>query len=139
MTMTSRQCDAVDPSATAASVLFVDDDDDLRGLFVEMVGAFLARRCVAVGSYEQLVQLGDDALRCPVAVLDINLGQNQPSGIDVYAWLRSRGYRGRIVFLTAHASSHPLVVEAQRLGGAEILSKPIDPERLISLLEESIR
>ena len=42
---------------------------------------------------------------------------------------------GRIVFLTGHASNHPLVVEAQRIGDAEIFSKPIDPDRLRSIVE----
>ena len=138
MTMIDPPGDAPDPATGSGCVLFVDDDDDLRGLFVEMVGVFLARRCVGLGSYEELVELGDDALRCRVAVLDINLGPNQPSGIDAYTWLRRRGYDGRIVFLTGHASSHPLVVEAHRLGDVEIFSKPIDPERMIAMLEESV-
>ena len=42
---------------------------------------------------------------------------------------------GRIVFLTGHASTHPLVVEANRMGDAEIFSKPIDPDRLRSIVE----
>ena len=45
------------------------------------------------------------------------------------------GYAGRIVFLTGHASNHPLVVEAHRIGDAEILSKPIDPDRLRSVVD----
>jgi ActR/RegA family two-component response regulator len=119
-------------------VLFVEDDDDLRGLFVQIVDAFLARPCVGVASYDEMVGLGDAALRCQVAVLDINLGANQPSGIDAYAWLRHRGYHGRIVFLTGHASSHPLVVEANRLGDAEVYSKPIDVDRMLSVLAEPV-
>ena len=93
-------------------VLFVEDNDDLRELFVELVPFVLERQCVGVDSYDALVALGDEALRCGVAILDINLGPNRPSGIDAYAWLRRSGYTGRIVFLTGHASSHPLVVEA---------------------------
>jgi FixJ family two-component response regulator len=73
-----------------------------------------------VGSYEELVALGEEAFGCGVAIIDINLGANRRSGIDAYAWLRSEGYTGRIVFLTGHASTHPLVVEAQRVGDAEI-------------------
>ena len=116
-------------------VLYVEDNDDLRGLVVELVTVVLERRCVAVGSYEELVALGDDALGCGVAILDINLGGNRRSGIDAYAWLRNKGYTGRIVFLTGHASTHPLVVEAQRIGDAEIFSKPIELDRLQSIVE----
>ena len=118
-------------------VLYVEDNDDLRELVVELVTCVLKRRCVGVGSYEELVTLGQDALRCSVAILDINLGPNRPSGIDAYAWLRDKGYTGRIVFLTGHASTHPLVVEAARIGDAEIFSKPIDPDRLRCIVERA--
>jgi len=116
-------------------VLYVEDNDDLRELLVELATDVLQRRCVGVGSYEELVGLGEEALGCSVAILDINLGPNRRSGIDAYRWLRGKGYTGRIVFLTGHASTHPLVVEAKRIGDVEIFSKPIDPDRLRSIVE----
>jgi FixJ family two-component response regulator len=121
--------------SSTAPVLYVEDNDDLRELVVELITVVLDRRCVGVGSYEEVVALGDEMLQCGVAILDINLGAKRKSGIDAYEWLRSKGFTGRIVFLTGHASTHPLVVEAQRLGDAEIFSKPIDPARLRSLVE----
>ena len=116
-------------------MLFVEDNDDLRAAFVELVGLMLERRCVGVSSHDELVALGDEALRCGVAVLDINLGPDRPSGLQVYAWLRQKGYGGRIVFLTGHASNHPLVAEARRIGDAEVFCKPIEPARLRTLIE----
>jgi ActR/RegA family two-component response regulator len=116
-------------------VLYVEDNDDLRELVVELVTIVFQRRCVGVGSYEELVGLGEEVLGCRVAILDINLGPNRRSGIDAYTWLRDKGYTGRIVFLTGHASTHPLVVEAKRIGDAEIFSKPIDHDRLRSIVE----
>jgi FixJ family two-component response regulator len=116
-------------------VLYVEDNDDLREIVVEVVTVVLKRRCVGVGSYDELVELGEEALGCSVAILDINLGPNRQSGIDAYRWLRDKGYTGRIAFLTGHASTHPLVVEAQRIGDAEIFSKPIDAARLRSIVE----
>ena len=118
-------------------VLYVEDNDDLRELVAELVTCVLKRRCVGVGTYEELVTLGEDALRCSVAILDINLGPNRRSGIDASVWLRDKGYTGRIVFLTGHASTHPLVVEAARIGDAEIFSKPIDVDRLRSIVERA--
>jgi FixJ family two-component response regulator len=125
--------------ARNGDVLFVEDSGDLREMFAELVGFVLERRCVGVGSYDELVALGAQALGCGVAILDINLGPNRPSGIDAYAWLRENGYTGRIVFLTGHAGNHPLVVMAQRLGDAEIFSKPIEPDRLRSVIEGEFR
>ena len=45
-------------------VLYVEDNDDLRELVVELVTVVLKRRCVGVGSYEELVALGAEALGC---------------------------------------------------------------------------
>ena len=117
-------------------VLFVEDDDDLRQTFVELITVALERPCVGVGSYKEVVALRNGLLACDAAILDINLGPGQPSGIDVYGWLRRNGYTRRIVFLTGHASTHPLVIEAHRIGDAEIFSKPIEPDRLRSIVEE---
>ena len=116
-------------------VLFVEDNDDLRETFVELITVILERRCVGVGSYEEVVALGNGVLACNAAILDINLGPDEPSGIDIYKWLRNVGYAERVVFLTGHASTHPLVVEATRIGDAEIFSKPIDPDQIRLIVE----
>ena len=120
-------------------VLFLEDNDDLRQTFVELVTIFHERQCVGVSSYEEVVALGPKVLACDAAILDINLGPNQPSGIDAYKWLRQIGYPGRVVFLTGHASTHPLVIEAARIGDAEILAKPIDPDEIQSIVEGAVR
>ena len=119
-------------------VLFVEDSDDLRETFVELITVVVGLRCIGVASYQEVVALGNDVLECRAAILDINLGPGQPSGIDVYRWLRHQGYSGPIVFLTGHASTHPLVIEAARIGDAEILSKPVDLDQ-IRLMVEGVR
>jgi FixJ family two-component response regulator len=116
-------------------VLFLDDDDDLRATFADLVRTIFARECHGIGSHSDLVALGERALHCGVAILDINLGPQAPSGIDSYGWLRKHGFEGRIVFLTGHAASHPLVIEARRLGDAEVVSKPVSLDRLTTMLE----
>jgi FixJ family two-component response regulator len=116
-------------------VLFLDDDEDLRETFSDLVRTVFDRVCYGLRSYRELVALGDRALACGVAILDINLGPDVASGLDAYAWLRRHGFDGRIVFLTGHANSHPLVLEASRLGDAEVLAKPVSFDALSSLLE----
>jgi FixJ family two-component response regulator len=61
-----------------------------------------------------------------------------PSGLDSYGWLRKHGFEGRIVFLTGHAASHPLVSEARRLGDAEVVSKPVSLARLTTMLDGTL-
>jgi FixJ family two-component response regulator len=121
-----------------SDVLFLDDDDDLRTTFSDLVRTIFARECHGIGSHRDLVALGERALHCSVAILDINLGPESPSGLDAYGWLRHHGFEGRIVFLTGHATSHPLVVEARRLGDAEVVSKPVSLDRLTTMLEDGI-
>jgi hypothetical protein len=74
-------------------VLFVEDSDDLRAMFTELVDVGLKRRCIGVASYEELVALGEHALGCGVAMLDIHLGPSRRSGVDAYAWLREKAIR----------------------------------------------
>jgi FixJ family two-component response regulator len=69
-----------------------------------------------------------------MAFLDINLGPAQPSGVDAYRWLRDKGFNKPIFFLTGHASTYPLVAEAELLGDAKVLSKPCKPEDLIAII-----
>jgi FixJ family two-component response regulator len=127
------------PAPEDQHVLFVEDNDDLRDVLMELTEFTLYRPCVGARSYDELVALGESALQCSVAIVDINLGPNRPSGLDAYRWLREHGHRGRIVFLTGHAGNHPLVVEAQRIGDAEVIGKPIEPERLRSIIEGTRR
>ena len=131
--------DVAQPAPDVQPVLFVEDNDDLRDVFIELTEFTLHRQCVGARSYDELVALGSRALDCDIAIVDINLGPNRPSGLDAYRWLRGHGHRGRIVFLTGHAATHPLVVEAQRIGDAEVVAKPIEPERLRSIIEGTRR
>ena len=119
-----------------SDVLFLDDDEDLRTTFADLVRTIFERDCYGIRSYGDLIDLGERALHCGVAILDINLGPQVPSGLDAYGWLRKHGFHGRIVFLTGHAASHPLVVEAKRLGDAEVVGKPVSLDRLTSMLED---
>jgi FixJ family two-component response regulator len=120
----------------ASDVLFLDDDEDLRTTFTDLVRSIFDRECHGIASHRDLLSLGERALHCGVAILDINLGPQAPSGLESYVWLRGHGFRGRIIFLTGHAATHPLVLKARRLGDAEVVSKPVNLVALASLLEE---
>ncbi len=120
-------------------VAFLDDDDDLRELVTELLAAVFDTSCVPLASHDELVEKGDRVLACNLAILDVNLGADAASGIDSYKWLREHGFRGRVAFLTGHASSHPLVAEARRVGDARVLEKPIRTELLESLLDVNAR
>jgi CheY-like chemotaxis protein len=109
------------------NVLYLDDDDDLRMAVSDVLGG-LDRTCLGVASYPDLVALGDKALGCSIAILDISLGSSDATGLEAYHWLRDKGFNGRILFLTGHAASHPLVREARGLSDAQVFAKPINLE-----------
>jgi FixJ family two-component response regulator len=117
-------------------VLVLEDDDDLRTLLCDLLVASGARACVGARSLEELVRQKEQVLGCGLAVLDVNLGAKAPSGLDAYHWLREHGFGGRIVFLTGHARSHPLVRQAHELTQVQVLSKPIDAKALMALVGE---
>jgi DNA-binding NtrC family response regulator len=120
-------------------VLILDDDPDLRDTLGEVITGIFQHPFVAAASYDDLVALGRRALDCELAILDVNLGPDRPSGVDAFEWLRAQGFQGRIAFLTGHARSHPAVQRASRLQTASVHQKPMSLEQLGSLLEEEQR
>jgi FixJ family two-component response regulator len=112
-----------------SAVLILDDDEDMLDSLADLA-RHEGYECTTARSYDALVALGDRAHACSVAILDINLGPDRPNGIDAYRWLIESRFRGRIFFLTGHASNHPLVEEARRLGNVEIIEKPATLDRL---------
>jgi DNA-binding NtrC family response regulator len=109
-----------------SALLFVDDDADLREVVVDATSHLLGmERCVAVGSLDELRQHREDALTCTLAVIDINLGLDAPSGIDVYQWLMTERFGGKIAFLTGHGADDARVQKAATIGTVPVLTKPI--------------
>lgn len=118
----------------AKRVVVLEDDDDLRETLADLLGLTLDAECVTAKSLDELRARGREALETEVALLDVNLGPAQPSGVDAYTWLRQNGYPGRVVFLTGHGGGHPLVSEARRVGDALLLTKPVSHEQLACLI-----
>ncbi len=112
----------------------LEDDNDLRTLLCDLLVLSGAKACVSAGSVEAMVRQKDQVLGCELALLDVNLGSGAQSGLDAYHWLRENGFGGRIVFLTGHARSHPLVRKAYELSQAQVLSKPVDVKVLMALV-----
>ena len=123
------------PRGDVVTVLLLDDDPDLRDTLGEVIAEVCHRSCVSAGSYEALVALAGQALGCELAILDVNLGPDRPSGVDACEWLLAHGFQGRIVFLTGHARTHPAVEQACRIGAASVHQKPISMDLLRSLVE----
>jgi FixJ family two-component response regulator len=115
----------------ARRIVIVEDDADLRDLLGEIY-ACEGLDCVLAESVEALVAQSVRALGADLVLLDVNLGPGVPSGLDAYDWLVQHAFTGRIIFLTGHASTHPLVREASGRG-ALVLEKPVPAASLLEL------
>ena len=118
----------------AGTVLLLEDDADQLEMLALALSLVCGRDSVRARSYAELVKISEVALGSAVALLDVNLGPQQPSGIDAYHWLREQKYRGRIWFLTGHARSHPLVAKALAAGDVQLVEKPISTDQLCALV-----
>src|SRR4051812_22373078 len=121
------------PCARRRRVLVLDDDLDFCDLLQMMLERALDVECVIVHAVAELVARGTEALACELAILDVNLGPNAPSGIDALSWLRANGFGGIIIFLTGHARGHPALSQLSESTGVEVLTKPVETETLLSL------
>jgi FixJ family two-component response regulator len=113
----------------------VDDDADLIEVLTQLFLDAGAAECVAAHSLAEVEAKRERALACTFALVDVNLGRGKPTGLDVHRWLTAQGFAGRIVFLTGHAHSDPMVKAAAQMSGAKVLTKPIDADVLTSLAE----
>lgn len=118
------------------SILFVDDDPDLCAVMQETCVVFGAARCITVGSLDEVERLGADLFACHLAILDINLGPDQPTGVEVFHWLTDNGFKGHVAFLTGHAHDDPRVRAAAAITRSLVLSKPVKPHELKLLIEK---
>jgi DNA-binding NtrC family response regulator len=121
------------------SLLFVDDDPDMRDTMQGVAESLGIARCVVAGSLAEVKALGADALACRLAILDVNLGWDEPSGLDVESWLRGESFTGTIVFLTGHGNSDPRVREAAQKSHARVLLKPVSISKVAALVADSVQ
>jgi DNA-binding response OmpR family regulator len=119
--------------AAVKSVLVVDDDEDLREILSDLFVTTAGSGVVTARSLAEVQRHAARALACDVALLDVNLGEGEPTGVEVCGWLRAHGFSGEVIFLTGHANSDPRVIEASRTAHAKLLSKPISVDALIAI------
>lgn len=116
-------------------VFILDDDSDLTYL-MDHLFRDEGTDCVIAHSLGELKHLKKDVLACDLAILDINLGCGEPSGLEAYQFLVAQKYAGKVIFFTGHASSHPLVIKAASLPGVRVVEKPTEVHEFLQMLRE---
>ena len=117
-----------------ASVLVVEDDNDLAGLIVDAL-----RR---EGYAADMVENGANAIsqvaeRPPDAVI-LDLRLPDMDGLDVCAHVRGRGYEGGIIIVTARSEADDIERSATA-GANDFLAKPFGLAELIVCVREVMR
>jgi FixJ family two-component response regulator len=116
------------------TVLFVDDSSDLCQVIELMCESLPEVECMCVTSMSEVLERAAQVLQTRLAILDVNLGPGEPSGVDIYHWLRGRNYDGKIVFLSGHARTDPQVEEAARISGVDFFQKPLAFDQIEALI-----
>jgi DNA-binding NtrC family response regulator len=119
------------------SVILLDDDPDLLKVVGSLVKQKTGRECLGLRTLAELRQHRKAVMASALAILDINLGTDQPSGLDAWGWLRAERYQGKIVFLTGHGATHPLVERAAQMGEVRVYTKPLHIEQLQEMVRDA--
>jgi two-component system response regulator MprA len=119
---------------SAAEILVVEDDHELRGLIVRGLAEEGYRATGAATGHDALARL---ELRPPDALI-VDIGLPDSDGRDLTQALRARGITAPVLFLTARDSL------AERLsgfdaGGDDYLTKPFAFEELLARLGALLR
>jgi DNA-binding NtrC family response regulator len=120
-----------------ATVVFLDDNEDLRELMPILLKTALGLDCLCFGNLREIQNREQEVLEAKLAILDINLGSSVPDGIDAFHWLKAHGFHGKVLFLTGHARNNPRMNSAE-INGAKLLEKPLRPDQLIAYVAHAI-
>jgi FixJ family two-component response regulator len=118
----------------SGGIFVLEDDDDLCRVIVDLIRRTTHRECFGVRTFDEMRRERANVLKAALAILDVNLGAGQPSGLDAFAWLRAERFAGKVAFLTGHAATHPLVLRASEMGEAIVLKKPLEAQQIIEIL-----
>jgi DNA-binding response OmpR family regulator len=120
--------------STSYTILIIDDEPNLRrslGLILQRAGYTIT---TAANAEESLHLLRAGAF--DLAFLDIKLPDQ--NGIQLLPQIRELYPDMPVLILTAHATLDT-AIEAVKLGARDYLLKPIDPENILSRVEELIK
>ncbi len=121
-------------SGASLPVLVVEDDAAARESLLLLLGTEGWR---ASGHPDAASLLLDPQLRDAACIVaDVRLGAG-PDGVALLGALRERGIAVPVVLVTGHGDV-PMAVRAMRLGAADFLEKPYEPEQLLATVRRAV-
>lgn len=119
------------------TIFFLDDSEEYLDVMKVFVQAACNCEAITCSNIESMQDQIEAILKSEMAFLDINLGLNQPSGIQAYRWLKSQGYNKPVFFLTGHAKDSDEAKQAQVFDDVRVIQKPIAALDFRALIESA--
>lgn len=117
----------------SAAILVVDDDVDTCNNLADILTEFGYNVEVAHDGFEALQKV--QSRRFDVALLDLKMPGMD--GLQLYREIKRREPSTVAIVVSAYATGET-VQEAQQAGASHVLSKPVDPGRLLPLIDEAV-
>ena len=130
----SDASDAAHRAGAAATILAIDDEAQIRALLERLLGA----QGFAVHTASDGTSGLHLALDLRPALIVLDLGLPDRSGLEIAAELRSRGLRAPILMLTARDTVHDKV-SGLDAGADDYLAKPFDQGELVARVRALLR
>ena len=113
-------------------ILVVDDDPSMVSTLRDILQATGHEVEVAYSGSEAIERVGD--LRPDCILMDVRMPG--PNGVEAFRRIKRISPQSFVIFMTAYSDSS-LVSEARAEGAVEVLSKPLDLERLLGLIQST--
>lgn len=117
-------------------ILLVEDETDLARLLTKLLSRERHQVEWAKNQLEAYVKLED--FEPDLVILDVMLPESDAAGFSLASQLRSSGYSGAILFLTARDAVEDRVAGLD-LGGDDYLTKPFELEELLARVRALLR
>lgn len=115
-----------------ARVLVVDDDEGMVATLRDILGVAGYQVDVAYSGQDAIDRVREQVPDC--ILMDIRMPGL--SGVEAFREIKRLAPESFVIFMTAYAAS-TLVEDARREGAVEVVPKPLDLERVLSLIEET--
>jgi two-component system response regulator FixJ len=118
--------------AAEPTIAVVDDDDAVR----DSLEALLIAEGFEVAAFASATAFLDADLCAGCVITDVRMPEM--SGLELLAALSRRADAPPVIMITGHGDV-PLAVRAMRLGAADFIEKPFDPDVLLARLHDTLR
>lgn len=118
---------------TGKTIMIVDDDRGFAQSLASLLGASGYRTCVSYDPASALVQARSQPVDC--ALIDFNLGATL--GTSLLTRLTDEGHSFPKIILTGYGDVRT-ATQAMKMGAADFLEKPCEPESLLAAISAAI-